>query len=255
MSTNKSTVNVINLMDCITTRQLQTKHDIQCAENLLYEVYCKELKWTPLEKNPSDYRIEDSEVGKILTDKYSDESFWIGAFCQDKLIGCCRLLHSQEVKRLEMHEYFDTQVRSELLEATSSVDCEINRLTVHKEFRGKGIVMLKLMRFGFEQLIYGDNLWSNVSNLVSTTTSVPTMKYLKLIGANVVGDFKYHESDLKASNVFVLQCSQTQKMLIVAFVDAYFFYCRMLSLRAKDMLIVAVIVCLIFLFLYFCAIY
>jgi len=244
MSTNNSN----NIWGSIITRKLQTQSEIKRAENLLYEVYCKELQWTPLEKNPSNYRIEESEIGKTLTDKYSTESFWIGAFYQDKLIGCCRLLHSREFKNLELHQYFDAQCSS-LLDATASAQCEVNRLTVHKQFRGKGIVLLKLMRCGFHHLLYGDDHWRNVSKLLSSTPSKPTMKYLKWIGADVVGDFKYHQSDPKFSYVFVLHCSNIHKLIIIGLIDLYLFYHRILFMKKSNPYFYAFI---IFLLIFLC---
>lgn len=97
------------------------------AKELLYLTYVVKLGWQPEIDNPSGYRIENKNGRLVIEDNFESVSRWFGAFENNSLIGCIRLIYPLD-NRLEFQFYVSSDISKWKFPA------EINRFAVHSNY-------------------------------------------------------------------------------------------------------------------------
>lgn len=75
--------------------------EVDAARALLWQIYCREQGWAPAPGNPSEQHID----GDRLVDAYDATAVWVGAWADDTLVGCLRVLAPERVGTLELARY------------------------------------------------------------------------------------------------------------------------------------------------------
>ena len=123
-------------------RALVDGEDVEEAQALLHDVYILEQGWKPLPYNPSRVRVEVRNGRRLLTDRFSREAHWFGAFHGRDLVGCFRVLTNPN---LELSQYIDLPPF-----LANSLATELNRLAIRPDWRQHQLVMPILLQVAFE---------------------------------------------------------------------------------------------------------
>ena len=117
------------------------------AQRLLYTVYVEQGGWTPVEGNPTDWRIERDAFGEpCLCDKFDGSALWLGCFDGDRLVGCHRINCREAGSCFDLEDYLD--LPEFLLTAKTA---ELTRLAVHPGYQ-KTHAMLSILAFEYRWL-------------------------------------------------------------------------------------------------------
>ena len=115
-----------------------------------------------------------------ITDKYTSDAVWFGAYYKCELIGCFRVLEN-----LELPGYIDIP---KVLELQST---ELNRLAIRGDYRNHRVVTLMLLRTAFDYAF-------SLNPVVYVTAECPEpsgmFQRMGLIRYNF-DEFKYHDTD------------------------------------------------------------
>lgn len=155
------------------------------AESLLHETYVAEQGWLPAMDNPSGLQVKHLGNGKqVLSDAFSGEAFWFGAFCGDRLIGTFRVLPPNQLEAIRY-----TKLPSFIDPKNSA---ELNRLAIAKAWRRNHCVMLGLQRVAFDFAF-------SIARIVYTSAANPNPSNLfQKLGLRQAGlQFRYHHTDPK----------------------------------------------------------
>lgn len=170
-------------------RALSNDEEIRAAEALLYYAYVLEQGWYPADNNPSQLKIVGINSSlKILTDYYSDISYWFGAFFCNQLIGCFRVIPyplNEVSKYITIPSFLNNGKASEL-----------NRLCIIKKFRNHRFVMLFLMRIAFDYAF-------SIGNIAFCTATIPSPASLfGKCGLSQSGfNFRYHYTERYSATI------------------------------------------------------
>jgi PAS domain-containing protein len=130
----------------ITTRALKTKHEIDNACALLYEVHnIGKGAWDFSPDNPSMLRVETKKRVKLLVDRFTYSAVWFGAFDGDLLVGCTRLTALDENSKFEVEGYVSSEIIAPYLLVHRNKCFESTRTAVSREYSGRGIVKTLLL--------------------------------------------------------------------------------------------------------------
>ena len=176
------------------------------AKSLLYETYCEELGWFPSPNNPSELRVEDYRRGKILEDKFSQVSIWMGVFnLQNELVGCGRLSGRHPVTRqLDMMEYMPEGSKF-VFEDIDGL-CEASRVAVRKTHRYKGVVFLMLLKKAIEIAR------ANRTTIFATNAGRP-WEILRKYAMDTGIEFSYEERDPCPVKLSVIHLKDMERLL------------------------------------------
>lgn len=163
-----------------TFRILESSGEIREAKRLLYQCYVQEGEWDIPSQSASDIKATMLSDGWELTDKYSSDAVWFGAYYKSELIGCFRVL-----KQLELPGYMDIP---EVLKFQST---ELNRLAIRSDYRNHRVVTLMLLRTAFDYAF-------SLNPVVYVTAECPEpsgmFQRMGLIRFDF-DEFKYHDTD------------------------------------------------------------
>ena len=175
----------------INVRFLRNTKEVNMAGNLLYNIYIEELKWKFGANTPFNIRVGTSSSGsKILIDDCHYIAKWIGAFSDDRLVGCLRIIPRVNTL-LEAQYYQKSNLKlNEILNSEPNL-VEVNRGAVSRDYRGSAIVLLKMFQF---LLVY---LNMNQFSIFFTTSLPSLIGLFKTLGFSELSGirFKYEESD------------------------------------------------------------
>ena len=178
-----------------TFRPLLLKEEIRSALKLLHEIYVIEQQWIPQEFNPSRVRIEyDTDGNGLLVDKFSEVADWFGAFHDEHLVGCFRVL---PYPALELKEYRDLP-----LFMNHSNISELNRLAIRPQFRHQRFTLLVLLRIAFDHAI-------SLNDVVYVTAQKPEPAQLfEKLGLKRVNSpsFKYNLTETGEVDLLYFDC-------------------------------------------------
>lgn len=154
------------------------KKDLEEAYKLRYEIFCKELKWLPLNAKEED------------KDQYDEKAVHFGVFNKESiLIGYNRIVLPKNPFMVE--EVFIDLIKNYNLSKKEEDIIEISRLGVRKEYRNStsfGRIDLLLCK-----LIY---FWS-LENKIRYWLMVVRTEYLNsirnILPCNQIGDIKYYQ--------------------------------------------------------------
>ncbi len=133
----------------ICIKPLETRELIEEACALLYKTHIEESNWKFEPDNPSKIRVEIRHNKKILVDRFTDKAVWFGAFEEEKMVGCVRLLFVDENNQFEMERYKESEVIQQYLPKDKKHCVEINRAAVTSTHSGLGI-MKQLFYIAFQ---------------------------------------------------------------------------------------------------------
>lgn len=152
---------------------------VKSAKNLLYQVYIKEQGWQLKRNNPSGLYVESDQ----LHDNFDSRSDWVGAFHNDKLVGCQRFIS---------YPFELTLYRDIPKELDDKSNVETNRLAFVPEYRKGNPLLLMVYMFAIEFMVKNRN--SKVFGACSFPN--PSEIYRK-IGSIIMDSysFKYNEED------------------------------------------------------------
>ena len=139
-----STVEPIRI-DQYCFRQLWGEAEVEDALALLHDVYVEEQGWRPLHFNPSRVRVEQRDGRRLLVDRHVKEAHWFGAFVEEELVGCFRVL---PYPYHELRHYLDVPPF-----LNRSYASELNRLALRPAWRQHQIVLPMLLQVAFEHAL------------------------------------------------------------------------------------------------------
>ncbi|XP_057311551.1 uncharacterized protein LOC130649309 [Hydractinia symbiolongicarpus] len=159
------------------------KHILE-AEKMVSMMF-DECHWTWEPSNPSDFeRHVDSDGKTYITDSMEENSIWGGAFKDDDLVSCIRLVYRTKNAGLDVEKYPLNKELRTLLSKNNVV--EIERGLTLPQHRGKALNKLLCGVFGMYSKIIG-------SDMVSTS---PAPHYVRdNIGTVVDDQFDYGDGN------------------------------------------------------------
>lgn len=181
----------------ILTTQLTSAELIDDARALLYRVYHEEQRWSPPPDNPSGQRTERLSSGQMgFVDRYDRACTWIGLVCNDRVVGCVRLIDQRDNDcRLELENYFT--LPGSLLQSAGEL-LEVNRLALAPEHRGgPGLLMITREVLSIVQ---------GTGKSLITAGTPPIARYaVRYVGMADTGlRFTYHPDDPEQVSVLLL---------------------------------------------------
>lgn len=183
-------------------RKLIGGNELDEARNLLFEIYCEELKWVPEKDNLSGLRVEFGEHGPMLVDYYDDAALWFGCYCGNKLVGVHRSYHAIE-GHFELSNY--TSIPPVFRDKFS---VEFTRLAIAKTHQRSPVFIILLA----EEFNY---LRSKGIYFGFTTASFPSpgQLYIKT-GMKKLNrpSFKYHHTDPNDVSILYYDFSEHEKL-------------------------------------------
>ena len=186
----------------ITTRVLSSENDFLQAKHLVHEIFIKELKRNFPSNNPSGVRVSKKNGLNLLEDDFDEWATWIGAFHNDKLVGCNR--HFTPLNgQFEIERYH--KLPNSVTDKKNVV--ESNRLVVDPEYRSLGI-MDNIFKYA---LSYFENQGIQYSICTAKVPGIGTL-YIRKVGYELVDNisFKYNPSDEEEVKVMILDLTKTK---------------------------------------------
>jgi hypothetical protein len=197
------------ILDSYTTTILHTKDNIIIAQQLLYEIYIKEMGWKFINNNPSSIRIETSNDNKkIMTDDYDQHATWVGTFYNEQLVGCGRVVNRDAAGLLEIERYsILNSLREKICVSSVPNLVELNRSAIVQSHRNS-IIWPCLLYFAFK---YCENMSLCA---IATTASSRVDQFHSAIGFHQIKgqDFFYHNQDEKSVNVYFADTSNIKQI-------------------------------------------
>jgi hypothetical protein len=191
-------------------RPLLNAGELHLAEKLLYDCYITEQHWNINPKNPSN--IKTKTCKKIdchcLTDFYCDKAYWFGAFKEEILIGCFRVL---KYPCTELGRYIN--LPSWL---TDQHPYELNRLAIHQNFRHHKIITLMLLRVSFDYAFKSSN-----TAYVTASRSKLAQLYVKMGLLNTGIFFKYDQEDTEEVELLYAEVKDKSNAALYKITDTY----------------------------------
>lgn len=181
----------------LTVKLLKTPELISDALALLYEVYIEELQWKFAPDNPSKLRVETQNGRKILTDRFTDNALWFGAFDDKELIGCMRLTSPDSNNKFELEGYSSSKVVHKHLPKPEN-GVELSKIAIQGKYAGQGVV--KRM-----WLVVFKHCQANQLSVICNTHNGYLKNMFKRIGFPLVMEhaFKYEPADPMPVNLYV----------------------------------------------------
>lgn len=171
------------------------------AFELLYDVYIKELNWKFGDNTPFNLRIHNN----MLIDDNSHKGQWIGAFHNNKLIGCLQINSKIKGSVPTQHYQLNNPKLNTILNKQSRL-VEINRAAVNSKYRGS--VLIQMFRFVF---IHGSRY--NLTFFFTTCVRPLILLFIKLKMKPISGiKFKYEPHDRHYVTSFL--CRPSHKYII-----------------------------------------
>jgi N-acyl-L-homoserine lactone synthetase len=171
---------------------------------LLYRVYHVEQGWSPPVENPSQQAIVQLDRGSPgLADRFDHSATWLGLLCDERIVGCIRLIDRADHPQLELESYFALPSR---------LSCErlieVNRLAILPAYRRSTGTLLLIER--------ALEIAARNGCALITATTRPTARHLTLLTGIVDTGlrFRYHESDDHAA-VLVLPASSVERQRLI----------------------------------------
>eukprot|EP01084_Bolivina_argentea_P317074 549687_1 len=136
-------------MSSVIIRWLQTNSEIEEAEKILYNITIKNAihPWKFSKHNESEIMIMYTENGEHrLVDKYRNVAKWIGAFVDNKLVGCVRTIVASPAtkNKLEMQTYsaFPKSISDKInvISKDYKYRVETNRMALLSAYRRRNIL-------------------------------------------------------------------------------------------------------------------
>ncbi len=181
--------------------QFESNH----ARYFLYDVYAKEMNWTPPFPNPSEWVIKENHNGKFFSDRFDFDSQWFGVYDGFTLIACGRVLYPLENKlEVELYHPIPDWYKIRYYKLT-----EINRIAVKKEFLASGalnVLSLEFIKFFIKQ---------KTDYAFASAYNAEMIDFLRSIGFKTMNPpvkFKYFKSDANAVNLMCLDCTDQKKI-------------------------------------------
>lgn len=119
---------------------LTSNDQIEEACALLYVVYIERMNWHFSPDNPSKLKIEIRNNRKLLVDRFTDKAVWFGAFQDDKLIACIRVLGPDENNKLELEGYESSQIVQPYIVSPREKCIELGKFAVLNGYVSSGTI-------------------------------------------------------------------------------------------------------------------
>ena len=120
-------------IDNFSFRALTSPDEVQEAQRLLHLCYVRERGWKIPSETASKIKALEDGNGWQLTDRYSENAVWFGAYSGNDLVGCFRVLPN---KYLELPNYV------KIPNVLASEATELNRLAISSTYRKHRIITL-----------------------------------------------------------------------------------------------------------------
>jgi len=125
----------------ITVKRLDTPELIEQACALLHEVYIQQQNWQFTSDNPFKLSVEIRNNKKVLVDQLGESAIWFGAFDEEQLVGCVRLINGDENKQSEVGICPRSQFIRAFIPGDEIASCyEMQRMAIKENYERRGIV-------------------------------------------------------------------------------------------------------------------
>jgi hypothetical protein len=104
MKASMTQTTALTSKSAIVSRLLESKHEIETAQRLIYQVFVEEMQWIPDIENPSGIRFFEDQKGKRFVDYFDENAIWFGTFHHQTLIACWRFCEPRNGK-FELEHY------------------------------------------------------------------------------------------------------------------------------------------------------